>query len=62
MDTTNTSGLSLGGAGSGFGGVISDENGIDTKTVWNAAKQWVSAAGDKISETEAEIWKRINKE
>ncbi len=51
---------SLGGLG-GYGGADQSKI-IDTESVWNTAKQWVSAAGNKLSETEQEIWRRINKE
>ena len=49
----------------GLGGYQSSEKGsggIDTESMWNTAKTWVTAAGEKISETEQEIWRRINKE
>lgn len=36
--------------------------GIDTESVWNTAKKWLGQAGDKISEAEAEVWRKINKE
>jgi hypothetical protein len=36
--------------------------GIDAEGVWNAAKKWAQSAGEKISEAEAEVWRRINKE
>lgn len=41
----------------GLGGDSESAGGI-----FNTAKQWVSIAGNKISETESEIWRRINKE
>jgi hypothetical protein len=28
----------------------------------NTAKKWAQHAGEKISEAEAEVWRRINKE
>jgi len=28
----------------------------------NTAKKWAQQAGEKISEAEAEVWRRINKE
>jgi hypothetical protein len=54
QEANNSSGL--GGYGSSDKG-----NGMDAESLWNTAKQWVTVAGDKISETEAEIWRRINK-
>lgn len=36
--------------------------GIDTEGVWNTAKKWIGQAGEKISEAEAEVWRKINKE
>ena len=50
----------LGGAG-GYGSSDRGNAGIDTESMWNTAKTWVTAAGEKISETETEIWRRINK-
>jgi hypothetical protein len=44
----------------GYGG--SEKGGIDTEGMWNTASKWVTAAGNKLSETEQEIWRRINKE
>ncbi len=46
---------------SGFGG-ISAENagGIDSDSMWNTAKNWAAKAGEKISEAEAEVWRKIN--
>ncbi|KAH8902542.1 hypothetical protein BR93DRAFT_972607 [Coniochaeta sp. PMI_546] len=29
--------------------------------VWNAARKWAQAAGDKLSAAENEVWRRINK-
>jgi hypothetical protein len=31
------------------------------ENAWNAAKSWASSAGKKLSEVEAEVWKRVNK-
>lgn len=28
--------------------------------VWNAARKWAQAAGDKLSAAENEVWRRIN--
>lgn len=36
--------------------------GLDTESVWNTAKKWAAQAGEKISEAEAEVWRRVNKE
>lgn len=36
--------------------------GIDTENVWNTAKKWLGQAGEKISEAEAEVWRKINKQ
>jgi hypothetical protein len=38
------------------------EGGLDADSVWNVAKKWVQTAGEKISEAEAEVWRKINKE
>jgi len=46
----------------GLGGVSENVGGIDTENIWNTAKQWVSTAGSKIAETEAEVWRKINKQ
>lgn len=34
--------------------------GVDPESVWNTAKKWAQTAGEKVSEAEAEVWKRIN--
>lgn len=47
---------------SSLGGLSESVGGINTENIWNATKQWASTAGKKISETEAEIWRRISKE
>lgn len=52
----NNSFTGLGGSSSGNG------VGIDAESIWNTAKQWASTAGSKIQETEADIWRRINKQ
>lgn len=57
QDTANNSSGGLGGYGNSEKG-----SGIDTEGMWNAASKWVTAAGNKLSETEQEIWRRINKE
>jgi len=46
----------------GLGGTSENVGDIDAESIWNTAKQWASTAGSKISETEAEIWRRINKQ
>ncbi|PBP22702.1 hypothetical protein BUE80_DR006415 [Diplocarpon rosae] len=48
---------------SGFG--IPDSGaagGFDSDGVWNTAKKWAQQAGDKISATERDVWRKINKE
>ncbi|KAJ3476241.1 hypothetical protein NLG97_g9190 [Lecanicillium saksenae] len=44
--------------GSGFAGGGGD--GVDG--IWNTAKKWASAAGDKLAEAEGEVWKAVNKD
>ena len=39
----------------------SSESGFDS-SVWDTAKKWAQQAGEKISEAEAEVWRKINKE
>jgi len=36
--------------------------GVDPESVWNTAKKWAQTAGEKISEAEADIWKKVNGE
>jgi hypothetical protein len=36
--------------------------GVDPEGVWNTAKAWASTAGEKLSEVESEVWKRVNGE
>ena len=60
QDAANTS-SNLGGLG-GYGSSEKGSGGLDAESVWNTAKTWVTAAGEKISETEQEIWRRINRE
>ena len=57
QDAANNSSGGLGGYGGSENG-----SGIDTESMWNTASKWVTAAGNKLSETEQEIWRRINKE
>jgi hypothetical protein len=33
--------------------------GVDTDAMWATAKSWASTAGQKLQETEEEIWKRV---
>ncbi|KAH8595689.1 hypothetical protein B0O99DRAFT_152620 [Bisporella sp. PMI_857] len=35
---------------------------IDGEGIWSTAKQWAQTAGTKLQETEAEVWRRINKQ
>lgn len=35
--------------------------GTDGPSVWDTARQWAQKAGEKISEAESEVWKRVNK-
>ncbi|KAJ5038282.1 uncharacterized protein L3040_007149 [Drepanopeziza brunnea f. sp. 'multigermtubi'] len=35
--------------------------GFEADGVWNTAKKWAQQAGEKISATEQEVWKKINK-
>jgi len=39
-----------------------DVGGLDPEGVWSTAKKWAQTAGEKISEAETEVWRRINKE
>lgn len=55
QDAANNSSGGLGG----YGG--SEKGGIDAESMWNTASKWVTAAGNKLSETEEEIWRRINR-
>jgi len=45
----------LGGLGGGGGDGDGDG-------VWNSAKKWIQAAGEKLSDAETEVWRRISKE
>jgi hypothetical protein len=36
--------------------------GLGTENMWSSAKKWASQAGEKLSEAEAEVWKKINKQ
>ncbi|QSZ30642.1 hypothetical protein DSL72_000200 [Monilinia vaccinii-corymbosi] len=56
---TSVSGVFSGGMMGGVGGSTSvgGEEGI-----WESAKRWVGSAGNKLSEGEKEVWRRINGE
>jgi hypothetical protein len=41
-------------------GAIDDSTGEES--IWETAKKWAYSAGEKMAETEAEIWKRVNGE
>lgn len=45
----------MGGGVRGPGEVDGEEDGI-----YNTAKSWLQAAGSKLAEAEAAVWKRIN--
>ncbi len=36
--------------------------GFDSDGVWSTARKWAQQAGEKISEAEAEVWRKINKD
>ena len=36
--------------------------GVDADSIWNTTKSWAATAGKKLSEAEAEVWKRVNGE
>ncbi|ETS84761.1 hypothetical protein PFICI_02786 [Pestalotiopsis fici W106-1] len=38
------------------------EYGSDDEGVWNSAKKWAQATGEKLVAAETEVWKRINKQ
>lgn len=53
------------GGGEGFGGVGGGGGGSEGArgeegSMWNTAKSWLGVAGNKLAETEEEVWKRIN--
>ena len=52
----NQSSFFGGGGGSGGG---SGEGG---SAVWDTAKKWAQATGQKLADAESEVWRRINKE
>lgn len=37
-------------------------DGPDEVGIWDTAKKWAYSAGEKMAETEAEIWKKVNGE
>lgn len=41
------------------GGAGGDGNG---ESIWNTAKKWAEAAGDKLAAAESEVWKAVNKD
>jgi len=49
---------------SNLGGYDSSETGIgiDGEKIWNTVKKYAQTAGEKISDAESEVWRRINKE
>lgn len=51
-NSSSTFGISHTGSAGGF----------DDAGLWNTAKKWAQQAGEKISATEQEVWKKINKE
>ncbi|RDW71344.1 hypothetical protein BP6252_07907 [Coleophoma cylindrospora] len=48
----------------GLGGLSNPDegSGLDAASIFNTAKKWAQVAGEKISEGEKEVWRRINKE
>ena len=44
-------------------GMMEKEQGVDGggSGIWDTAKQWALAAGQKASQAEEEMWRRINK-
>lgn len=36
--------------------------GLGADSIWSSARKWASQAGEKLSEAEAEVWKKINKQ
>jgi hypothetical protein len=50
-------GGSLGGTSGGGGGSEEGDGGV-----WDTAKKWAYAAGEKLSAAESEVWRRINKD
>ncbi|EME49359.1 hypothetical protein DOTSEDRAFT_68213 [Dothistroma septosporum NZE10] len=46
--------------GLGMGG--NDSNDFSAGSVWNTMKTYANFAGNKLAETEKEVWKRINKD
>ncbi|TVY47543.1 hypothetical protein LOCC1_G002565 [Lachnellula occidentalis] len=51
-------------ASSATSGRESSENvgAMGSESIWNTAKKWTQQAGEKISEAEAEVWRKINKD
>jgi hypothetical protein len=52
------------GSSSGMGGSsgMSGEGSDGEEGIWDTAKKWAQAAGEKLSAAENEVWRRINKE
>lgn len=60
----------MGGYGSGIagGGLGGGENrsegyggaGGEEESIWDTAKKWAFVAGEKASQAEKEVWRRIN--
>ena len=51
------------GMGPGAGGGAASGNLFDTSEgdgIWDTAKKWAKVAGEKASEAEREVWRRIN--
>ena len=56
MGYTGPSGMS---AGASSGGIFNAEDG---DSIWDTARKWAKVAGEKASEAEKEVWRRINNE
>lgn len=50
------------GAGILNGEIFNDERtgGFEDKTVWENAMDWAKFAGKKLTETEEQVWKKVN--
>ncbi|KAI6712202.1 hypothetical protein PZA11_002244 [Diplocarpon coronariae] len=53
-EANNSSGFGISNSGSA--------GGFESDGVWDTAKKWAQQAGDKISATERDVWRKINKE
>ncbi len=59
----NKEGLPGLGYGHGRKGSVFDSGADEGEGgIWDTAKKWAVMAGEKASEVEGEVWKRINKE